>query len=108
MKKFLIILLFLPILFWLASCAKCEVLTYQHGQEFETLYKENTMIGEVDYLKVLDYSDTSARIYYVGINRSDGNTVKYVKQKGQWVCEEWETVWSKTGSADGFVWPYIR
>jgi hypothetical protein len=24
------------------------------------------------------------------------------------IMEEWNTIWSRTGSADGFMWPYIR
>lgn len=112
MKKLKIILLLIiacPILFWGASYARCELLTYQHGQEFETLYKANNMIGEQEYLKVLDYSDASARIYYVSINGYGGNILKFVKNDGKWVYDSWErVVWSKYGSADGFVWPYIR
>jgi len=112
MKKPLIIIFIIvacSILIWIASLVKCEVLTFQHWKEFETLYKETNMLGEQEYLKVLDYSDISARVYYVGINRAGGNILRFVKQNGQWVYAEWEeTVWSKTGSADGFMWPYIR
>jgi len=112
MKKFKYILIFLVVsilLFWVGSILKCEILTYLHGTEFASLYKANTMIGEIEYLKVLDYSDTSARIYYVSVKGYGGDILVFVKKSGHWTYDKWErTVWSKTGSADGFVWPYIR
>ena len=111
MKKRLIILLLviiIPILIWIASLVKCEVLTYKHGKEFESLYKQTNMLDKQKYCKVLDYSDTCARVYYVGVNRETGNVIWYIKKDGNWELDEWDTVWSKTGSADGFIWPYIR
>lgn len=113
MKKVLIIFLVAvilsPFIFWGKAVLKCEILTHQHGEEFGTVYKENTMMGEIDYLKVLDYSDISARIYYVSKNRSGGDILIFSKKDHQWIYESWErTVWSKIGSADGFMFPYIR
>ena len=95
------------ILIWGVSLIKCEILTYQYGKEFDTIYKANTMMGEIDYLKVLDYSDTSARVYYVSINKSGGDILKFSKKNGQWTYEAWErTVWAKGGSASEVIWPY--
>lgn len=97
----------LPIILWLFALLRCEVLTLLHGDEFETVYKENTMIGEIDYLKVLDYSDTSARVYYVSANKSGADVLIFKKQNGIWYYEAWEqTVWSSTGSASEVIWPY--
>lgn len=97
------------LLFWASSILKCEILTYLHGTEFTTLYEETHMLGEQEYLKVLNYSDTSARVYYVGINKNGGDILQFVKKDGQWTYYKWErTVWSKTGSADDFLWPCIR
>ena len=79
-----------------------------HGTEFTTLYEETNMLGEQEYLKVLDYSDTLARVYYVGVDDSTGCVLIFVKQDGQWTFDKWDVVWSKTGSADDFLWPYIR
>ena len=109
LKRTLIIIILCPIAYWAISFAQCELLTVQHGQEFKDLYRVNTMIGEQSYLKVLNYSDTYAQVYYVGINRSGGDILGFSKQNDRWVYQKWErTVWSKTGSADDFVWPYIR
>lgn len=111
MKKYILVtltVLFVGfILIWVGALAKCEILTYQHGKEFDTIYRENTMLDEIDYLKVLDYSDTSARVYYVSINKSAGDILSFIKQDGQWKYNRWErTVWSSTGSASEVIWPY--
>ena len=109
-KIFLIIFIIIVtcfLLFWIGSILRCEVLTSQHKEEFATLYKLTNMIGSVDYLKVMDYSDSKARVYYV-TKKDSGNLITFVKQKGQWKLKKWATIWSHYGSADGFVWPYFR
>lgn len=94
---------------WLAAFVKCEVLTNRYGSEFAEAYRENTMLCEPEYWKVLEYSEDFARVYYVGEDRCYGNILTFKKVNGEWKYDTWEaTVWSKTGSADGFVWPYIR
>ena len=109
LKKIIIVLILCVIAIWGFSITYCEILTHFHGKEFAAVYRENTMMGEIDYLKVLDYSDATARVYYVSRNRSGGDILVFVKKDGQWKYEKWEkTVWSKTGSADSFMWPYIR
>lgn len=83
------------------------MLTLMHGSEFENNYRENTMIGEIDYLKVLNYSDNFARVYYVSANRSSASILTFKKQDGNWSYEAWErVVWSSTGSASDVIWPY--
>ncbi|MDD6736095.1 MAG: hypothetical protein PUE13_07280 [Clostridiales bacterium] len=100
-----IVLCFL--LVWGVSLGKCEILTAIHGDEFSELYKSNTMLGEQEYLKVLEYSDSSARVYYVGKDNSMANIICFVKREGQWEYDKWERcVWSKTGSASEVAWPY--
>ena len=94
---------------WGAALLRCEIMTSRFGEEFSTIYRENTMLGDIDHLKVLSYSDSYARVYYVSENRSGGDVLVFQKQDDQWVYAEWErTVWSKQGSADGFIWPYFR
>jgi hypothetical protein len=78
-----------------------------HGNEFAEAYKENTMLGDMDYWKVLDYSATSARVYYVSVGNSSANILSFTEENGQWKYDRWEnTVWSTSGSADGIIWPY--
>ena len=106
-KIFFIAILSLFLIIWLAALMKCEVLTLLNREEFETIYKENTMIGNIDYLKVLEYSEEYARVYYVSENRSAGVILSFVKQGDKWKYDNWErTVWSATGSASEVIWPY--
>lgn len=92
---------------WLFSLTKCEVLTIMHGNEFSEVYKENTMISEIDYLKVLNYSDNFARVYYVSEDRSNANILIFIKESDVWKYHAWETtVWSSSGSASDVIWPY--
>ncbi|PWL44981.1 MAG: hypothetical protein DBY45_04845 [Clostridiales bacterium] len=108
-KWALVIILSVFPAYWLCSIAKCEILTLRHGKEFINSYKQNSMIGSIDYLKILDYNSDSARIYYVGSGRSGGDVLLFKRVDHQWIYTDWErTVWSKSGSADGFIWPYIR
>lgn len=87
---------------------RVEILTWKHGSEFSTLYRLTNMIDDIDYFKVMNYSDTSASVYYVTSNRSAGGLVTFNQQDGQWVLEKWKAIWSKTGSADDYIWPYYR
>lgn len=106
LKILLIISLCLFLSFWGISILRCEVLTIQHGNEFENGYMQTNMISEPDYLKVLNYSNISARVYYV--NKYSGNVISFIKKDSSWHMTEWDTIWSKFGSADDFIWPYIR
>lgn len=100
------ILLF-PIIIWLSALLRCEILTFMHYKEFNTIYQENTMMGEIDYLKILEYSDSSARVYYVSKNRAAGDILLFIKENNKWLYSKWEkTVWSATGSASDIIWPY--
>ena len=33
---------------WIISLVKCDVLTIMHGKEFETVYRDDTMLREID------------------------------------------------------------
>ncbi len=111
MKKIIAIivssLLLCFLLIWSIPYIWYEVLTAQYGSEFIDLEKSIQMIGEADYLKVLEYSETFARVYY--ISDTGGDTLTFCKADGEWILERggWKTVWSKSGNADGFIWPYF-
>ncbi len=105
--KVLTVLIIFFSIFWISAIIKCEVLTLQHWTEFEGLEEATNMISNSETIKVLEYSDSSARVYYK--NHEGGNVLIFTKQDGEWVYSEWErTVWSRTGSADDIIWPYIR
>ena len=105
-KAIVVSLVLCFLLSWLLPYLRYEYLTFQYGNAFVGLQKSTNMIDEVDGLKVLTYSDSRARVYYIG---DTGDILTFHKVNGFWELEDggWVTVWSKTGSADGFVWPYF-
>jgi sensor histidine kinase regulating citrate/malate metabolism len=106
MIKRLILILFIPIIIWVVSLAKCEIYTVLYGHDFKDGYKQTHMLCGSQKVKVLKHSDSKAEVYYV--NKEGGDIISFKKVKDQWIMEEWNTIWSRTGSADGFMWPYIR
>ncbi len=72
------------LLIWGISLARCEILTKLHCNEFETLCKEHSMIGAIEYVKVLDYTDKRAQIYCVSEGYSMGNMLAFTKKDGKW------------------------
>lgn len=109
MKKYVLFLLaivvFLTVLF---PYMRVEYLSYKHGYQFEELYELTNMIDGVCVVKVYEYSENYAKVYYVESNRLTGSFVYFCwdNKCHKWVLDKWETVWSKNGSAEGFVWPY--
>jgi hypothetical protein len=86
---------------------RCEILTSVYGKEFIGLDRQTNMLAGGRTVKVLNYSDNSARVYYN--DRFGGDILIFEKKNGEWKLAVWErTVWSKYGSADDFMWPYIR
>lgn len=108
-KKFIIVVVVAATLFWAGAVLTCEIQTAIYGHQFINLYREYTMIATPDYLKVLEYSDKKAVVYYVSTGKG-GNILSFTRENSDngWCFLKWETVWSSTGSASGFVWPYIR
>ncbi|HPF55962.1 MAG TPA: hypothetical protein PLV03_05425 [Clostridiales bacterium] len=108
-----IIALFILIVFldfWVGSIIKCEILTYKHGAEFSDAVNRFNMV-DVDYYKVIkyDYDDHMALVYCVA--RGGAGITMSFKENGNatgWIYLGWRTVWSSSGSADDFIWPYIR
>lgn len=96
------------LLIWGLALAKCEVLTLLHGKEFSdsSLYEEDTMFVPPKYLKVLEYSESKARVYYVLINNLGADIITYTKENGQWKFQRWDPIWAKGGSASEVIWPY--
>lgn len=92
---------------WIGSLIKCEILTDRYYNEFSGEYRQNTMLAdEIEYFKVLSYSENNAEVYYVSEGKSSANLLNFTKQNDEWVQTDWETVWSSSGSASGAVFPY--
>ncbi len=94
---------------WISALIKCETLTREHYDEFKEAYKQNTMLGDMEYFKVLDYNDCDiARVYYVSKGNSAANvlTFYYDDTTDSWEEISWNTIWSGSGSASGVCYPY--
>lgn len=108
-KWMLIIILSAFPVYWLGSIAKCEFFTLIHGDKFEDGYLETGWFNDIRSFKIIEYSQTEATVYYVDADRTVGFTIQFFKnQSNHFEIKSWDTVWSKSGSADGFIWPYIR
>jgi hypothetical protein len=96
--------------FWGFSILKCEILTIKYGKEFYGLEVEETE-NKAETMKVLKYNDNLAQVYYKNYYPSRDNVIGTVftfrRQDRKWIQTEWETKWSKGGSADERVWPYF-
>lgn len=92
------------VLFW--PYIKVEYLTMKYGDEFVGLEEQTNMLHDSRYLKVFGYDENEAVIFYVS---DSGDMVTFVKdENGSWSVKTWKTIWSTTGSADEFIWPYYR
>lgn len=95
----LLLVIFFPYL-------KAEVLTFQHGSEFYGLEQQTKMLAEARYYKVLSYTEDTATVFYVS---DTGDLITFRRDShGNWQYTDWVTIWSNTGSADGFYWPYYH
>lgn len=103
-------------------------LTKKYGTEFLDLYSENGFYDNIEYLKVFQYRDEKTNLYYLDDDRlkeelrdlgRDYAVVLYVEENhssaslfifydedGQWKLSSWNLIWSTSGTADGFMWPY--
>ena len=95
--------------YWLSSIAKCEILTLMYGEKFEDGYLETGWFNDIQSFKVIDYSQAEATVYYINAERTVGFTIQFFKNQSDYFeFKSWDAVWSESGSADGFIWPYIR
>lgn len=103
-------------------------LTKKYGSEFTELYRENGFYNDIEYLKIIQYRDEKADFYYSDNDKikkeldsldNDYAVVLYVEENhnsaslfifsdedGQWKLSNWHLIWSYSGTADGFLWPY--
>ena len=107
--KFIIIfavVILLLILFF--PYVKAEYLTAKHGIEFENEYKQIGWIDSLEYFRVIDYESERATVFYVEKNHNTGWRIDFVRIENSWIKDVADCVWSKSGSADNFCWPYYR
>ena len=94
------------------SLIKCEILTHKHYDEFKDAYNQNTMLGDMEYFKVLTYSPyrtyNMAQVYYVSKGHTMGNVLTFIYdyEADSWKELSWTTIWSKNGNASEVIYPY--
>ena len=107
MKKYIIlsiVLILLGVIFF--PYLKVEYLTMKYGDEFVGLEQQTKMLNDAKYLKVFSYNDTEAVVYYLSDTRS---LITFNKDSdNNWQYKEWRVIWSKSGNADEFIWPYYK
>lgn len=105
-KKFLILTIVILTVCIFFPYLKAEFLTFRFGENFKDGYLQTNMIDSIQYYKVLDKKNNAAKVIYITSNHTSANVVSFKKKDGTWKMTDWETVWSKSGSADGFMCPY--
>ena len=107
-KKAMGIILLILLLLLLFPYLKVEVLTGIYGNQFESLYNASGWLNQLSYFKVMKYNGDKADVYYADLDGISGATFLYhfEKESGEWELKNWECIWSKSGSADKFIWPY--
>ncbi len=105
--KIFVLILIIVLIALFSPYARVEYLTLRYGESFEGLEQQTHMLNPADFHKVIEYSDTHAVVLYV--SSTSKNEITFIKDSnGLWKIEVWKTIWSKTGSADEFYWPYYR
>lgn len=100
------VIVLLMLIFWISALIKCEILTHNYYDDFALAYTENTMLGEMEYFKVLKCDGKTAEVYYVEKEMLMAHVLTFENQNGSWVETSWWTVWSSIGSASEVIYPY--
>ncbi len=95
-----------PIVIWIFSLVKCEILTRKYYDDFEYAYTQNSMLDEMEHFKVLRCDGHSAEVYYVSKGMTGADVLSFENINGIWVETSWKTVWSTPGSASEVIYPY--
>ena len=111
MKKKVILIIvivgiLIPAALWASALIKCEILTQKYYDDFKQAYTQNTMLGEMEYFKVLRCDGKNAEVYYVSKDMTGADVLTFEKKDGVWQEIAWETIWSTSGSASEVIYPY--
>ena len=96
-----------PIVIWILSLVKCEILTRKYYDDFEYAYTQNSMLSEMEYFKVLHCDGNSADVYYVSKGMTRADVLSFENTNRTWPETSWKTIWSSSGSASGVIYPYL-
>ena len=110
--KFVVIFLILLTLIIGIIYGRIEIFTWLHGKIFYSVSRENAFYGPTVYLKVFEYSDTSAKVLFVDQDGSEkmSRTRQFFffernSNTDTWKFVSYDTVWSASGNADNWTWP---
>jgi hypothetical protein len=103
-KSIVILGITIFLLIWGYALLRCEILTHLHWQEFYGYDVLNRITDTLGTVKVLEYSDTKAKVYY--IDSRGGIIIEFAKKGEQWGFSGWDVIWSDSGSASDVIWPY--
>lgn len=108
--KILGIIVLIIILIWAVPFIHNELLTVLHGKEFYNRYIDTGFFdenSEQESCKVLSYSKTVKGIL-CNTGKEQGLILYFTKNENNiWEMSSWDCIWSKSGTADGFQWPYF-
>ena len=106
--KYLICLIIISIILcWGSSYIKCEINTSKYGEIFKDVLNSENDYDTTGKIKVIKYSENSAKIYLVSKKYKYGVELCYKNINGKMKRISDKVIWSQ-GSADEFIWPYIR
>ena len=106
-KKIILCILVSFLGYWLGSVIDCEIKTNKLKTEFEQIIYDEMELDKNGRFKVLYFDNNYARVYYA--NDNIGNLYGFIKNGDKWnMYGLMHTVWSRSGNADGFLWPYGR
>jgi hypothetical protein len=79
-----------------------------YGNKFEALYELTGWVESVEFYRVVDYSENSAKIYYA---EAGGQTTYYLwfsrdNKDSDWTLSDYKVLWAKYGNADDWPWPF--
>lgn len=104
MRKRIIILLFILVVFLALPYVNAEILTKLHGDETKTLYEQTGIILSDNYQKIVKYNANRTEVLY--ITSGDISKCCFVKENENWVLDSWCCISSKKGSASSFTYPF--
>lgn len=98
------------LVFWLGALAACEYDSWRYGGQFRQVMVHDISgkrYLENESLKVLRYGETEAEVY--AVDGYTGCLYWFERTPGQaWSYVDWDVVWSTSGTADRYVFPYFR
>lgn len=108
-RKMLFTIILLLVLFaCVIPYGSVEWKTYLHKSEFLNEFQQTHMIDQIEYLKVFSCSPDTAQVLYVTDGHKATIMAYFSKSDDVWALDTWTVLWSSTGSAEKFFWPYYR